>query len=364
MLLRRILSRPSDYFSLWSLSFDCLSWKMNHRRTFLVATTYFCLANEGVVNGLISTENHSVSHFWSEDVRSRRCLFRQACRAAVSTPALIIAPFGASAEEDAMATMAQQNSRAGKPYAPKEALLPAARFKVWIDRAYSISSQLSPYVGDDNDKESAFRLLEELDKVLSARPNLFTNKERPLQRNAFGATAQITASVSSANKSQYKQNRENLSIPNKMAAIFNQADVERQWGMLQYAESNREKENPVRAAFNYYTQQLVFDGDSYLLTASKEEKKKMIRSGQGLPSLTAVITSDLDLRDLYRNQLLTAIDDAVAEVAYQAKLPRNEIDLADTVSLMNQAHTACDNWFALIPKEDLEEALNSISSEG
>jgi hypothetical protein len=238
---------------------------------------------------------------------------------------------------------------------------------VWIDRGYGISSQLKPYVGssESETKESAFQLLVELDKTLSARPELFTKRDRPLKRNALGAAAgQITASVSSANKSQYKENRGNLSIPNKMAAVFNQADVERQWGMLQYAESNREKDNPIRAALNYYTQQLVFNGDSYLLTASKEEKKQMIRSGQGLPTLTAVITSDLDLRDLYRNQLLTAIDDACAEVAFQVKQPLEAIDLADTVSLMNQAHVACDNWFALISEQDVREALSAISSEG
>jgi hypothetical protein len=58
---------------------------------------------------------------------------------------------------------------------------------------------------------------------------------------------------------------------------------------------------------NYYTQQLEFDGDRYLLTSSKEDKKRMIRNDQ-LPTLTVVITSDLDLRDLYRNQFLTAME--------------------------------------------------------
>lgn len=64
-------------------------------------------------------------------------------------------------------------------------------------------------------------------------------------------------------------------------------------------------------AFNYYTRQLSF-ADEYVLTASKEERKQLIRN-DNLPSLTAVITSDLDRRDLYRNQFLTAIDDASAE---------------------------------------------------
>ena len=138
-----------------------------------------------------------------------------------------------------------------------------------------------------------------------------------------------------------------------------------------------DKENEIRAAFNFYTKQLKF-GDSYLLTASKEDKKRMIRNDE-LPSLTAVITSDLDLRDLYRNQLLTSIDDLQAEVLYQVKVVKQQqkpnsksksteeeiiiIDMEDIISLMEQAHTACDNWFNLIPTEDVKLAFDIVSNE-
>jgi len=129
--------------------------------------------------------------------------------------------------------------------------------------------------------------------------------------------------------------------------------------MLQYKESAAERENSIRAAFNYYTQQLVF-GDSYLLTASKEDRKRMIRSDQ-LPTLTAVITSDLDLRDLYRNQILTAMDDARAEVLFQMKQQKPEFE--DTILFIKEAYAASEDWFALIPKEDLDEAMNAVSIE-
>jgi hypothetical protein len=75
----------------------------------------------------------------------------------------------------------------------------------------------------------------------------------------------------------------------------------------------------------------------------------MIRNDQ-LPSVKAVITSDLDLRDLYRNQLLTAVDDVTAEVAYQLKLKQQseqesiDSDVTDVADLMNQAYTACSKW--------------------
>ena len=141
--------------------------------------------------------------------------------------------------------------------------------------------------------------------------------------------------------------------------MLNQADVERQWGMLQSAELAKEQSNEMRAALNYYTQQLEF-GDSYLLTASKMEKKQMIRN-DALPTLTAVITSDLDLRELYRNQWLTAVEDWQAEVAYQVK--SGDLDTKEVLDLMNQVYAACEKWFELISPEDVQVAMNTVSSE-
>mmetsp|Transcript_2488 Transcript_2488/g.5266 ORF Transcript_2488/g.5266 Transcript_2488/m.5266 type:complete len:154 (-) Transcript_2488:10-471(-) len=147
-----------------------------------------------------------------------------------------------------------------------------------------------------------------------------------------------------------------------MTAMMNQADVERQWGMLQYTESKREEGSEMRAALNFYTRQISF-ADEYTLTASKEERKKMIRNDE-LPTLTAVITSDLDRRDLYRNQFLTAIDDACAEAAYQVKQQNNnaqdDVDVTDLVDLVSQAHSACDSWFTLIASRDVEEAIKEV----
>ena len=246
-------------------------------------------------------------------------------------------------------------SRGAKPYAPVETLLPALRLKFWVDEAYAISRQLADKEADKKDQQ--FQLLQKMNDILSAPPKLFTGGNK-IPKRTSRPTAQLTTGISSANKSNYKELRSDLSIPDKMAAMLNQADVERQWGMLQYAESKREQSNEFRLAFNFYTQSLVF-GDSYQLTASKEDKKRMIRNDE-LPSLTAVITSDLDLRDLYRNQFLTSIEDAKAEVAYQVKQSPQDIDRVDADSLMNDAHSACQKWFDLIPSVDIDEALNVI----
>jgi hypothetical protein len=261
-------------------------------------------------------------------------------------------------------TSTSTTGRGGKPFAPRSALLPVMRCKVWVDHAHAISSPLAS-TATTNTAISQYKIMEELNQVLTHRPKLFMAGEKLPKR---------TTSSSNAEKEQFKQKRAGLSLPDQLEAMFNQADAERQWGMLQYSESKREQGNEVRAAFNFYTQQLQFDGDAYRLTASQEDKKRMVRNDQ-LPSLTAVITSDLDLRDLYRNQFLTAMEDAQAEVAYQVKQQQQQqqqeessqqvvlVDTSDVVDLMNQAHTACTKWFDLIATQDVNEALEVVLKE-
>lgn len=288
------------------------------------------------------------------------------CAGAAGSFAIIAAPALAIGDADAdttdganVAPTIPNPSRGGKPYAPVETLLPALRLKCWVDQAYALSRQLADTEADKKDQQ--YQLLQQMNDVLSVPPKLFLDGNK-IRKRTSRPTAQLTTGVSSTNKSNYKDLRSDLSIPDKMAAMLNQADVERQWGMLQYAESKREQSNEFRRAFNFYTQSLVF-GDSYQLTASKEDKKRMIRNDE-LPSLTAVITSDLDLRDLYRNQFLTSIEDAKAEVAYQVKQIPEDIDRADSVQLMADAHTACQKWFDLIPTVDIDEALSIMESGG
>ena len=90
------------------------------------------------------------------------------------------------------------------------------------------------------------------------------------------------------------------------------------------------------------TRELTF-GEAYILTAPREERKKMIRNEQ-LPTVSAVIVSDLDRRDLCRNQFLTVMDDAIAESVYQKKKVNvEEVDGTDLVYLVTQAYSACEN---------------------
>jgi len=271
------------------------------------------------------------------------------------------------------AALTSNGSAIIQPFAPLEALLPAARLKLWMDEAYEMTSLLSGPSSTDKRKKDEIQICDtilRLNNLLSSPPKLFFQGERQQLKKSGGAgggsmMGQMTSSVSSANKDQYQRNRKNLNVGDKFVAMLNQADVERQWGMLQYAESKREESNEMRAAFNFYTQQLNFNGDTYVLTASKQDRKDMIRN-DALPSLTSVITSDLDLRELYRNQFLTAVEDVQAEVAYQAKQCQSsssgggEVDVLDVQELMMQAYTALSKWFSLIPQKDVQEAVEKL----
>ena len=238
--------------------------------------------------------------------------------------------------------------------APLQALLPVTRLKLWVDDVYEYTISRDCRQVDQN--EQKLIIVQRINERLSNPPKLFRGEK--FEKRTSQSTAQLTTGVSSANREQYQFNRKGLNFGEKMNAMINQADVERQWGMLQYAESKREEGNEMRMAFNYYTRQLSF-ADEYVLTASKEERKQLIRN-DNLPSLTAVITSDLDRRDLYRNQFLTAIDDASAEAAYQVKQNMNDVETTDLIDLVGQAHDACDNWFSLIAPQDVKDAIQKV----
>ena len=245
-----------------------------------------------------------------------------------------------------------QADRGNKPFAPPAALLPVMRLKLWFEDSNALACKLSTTT-DQNERN---KIVQEMNSSLSNPPRLFYSEK--MEKITSGSTAQLNTGISDVNKDQYQINRKGMNAGDKMAAMLNQADVERQWGMLRYAESKREESNEMRAAFNFYTRQLSY-GDKYLLTAPKEERKKMIRNDE-LPSLTAVITSDLDRRDLFRNQFLTAVEDACAEVKYQAKQNTEDIDVSDIIDLMNEASVALENWFILVPQRDVKETKTAL----
>ena len=281
-----------------------------------------------------------------------------------------------------------------RPFAPPGALLPAARCKVWIDSAAKVAAPLSSQKTTTNNNklltpEEQRDILVELNTILTNRPPLFldnANNNRQPSLAVAGLTAQITTPVSKANNKELVGGTivTNSNIGTQIAARLNQADVERQWGILQYEQRQKDAANEVRAALSYYTRQLQFDGNALVLSAtSREQRKQMIRN-DAIPTVTATITSDLDLRDLYRNQFLTALDDVTAEVVYQIKETTStgssgsgsstgsssssstllqSVDCSEVIELMDQCTVALNKWFDLIDPKDVQEALTTVRKE-
>ena len=61
------------------------------------------------------------------------------------------------------------------------------------------------------------------------------------------------------------------------------------------------------------------------------------------------------------NQVLQNIDDTNAETEYQLK--SGDINLEEILIYLKQAQSSCRDWFDLIPKGDVEEAFNAVSTE-
>eukprot|EP00984_Skeletonema_dohrnii_P014932 scaffold6383_cov202-Skeletonema_dohrnii-CCMP3373.AAC.1 len=78
----------------------------------------------------------------------------------------------------------------------------------------------------------------------------------------------------------------------------------------------------------------------------------------------------MGLRYLLRNDILTACDDARAELKYQLT-KQTDADSAETVDdgqelldLLLIAQSACSKWFDLIDEKNVKEALFIVSKEG
>lgn len=108
--------------------------------------------------------------------------------------------------------------------------------------------------------------------------------------------------------------------------------------------------------------------DKFILTASKDERSKMIREDR-IPDVKTVIASDMGLRYLLRNDILTACDDARAELKYQltnqtdGNNAAEKVDGQELLDLLLIAQSACTKWFDLIDEKNVQEALLIVSRE-
>ena len=281
-----------------------------------------------------------------------------------------------------------------KPFAPLSALLPATRVKMTIDDALIIadeiialddqlSSSSSSSSSKNNIPQEKIQKISQLQELIIQRekkgfmnPFNDTTKNNNSNNNIIFTKSQMPISNSKLYDETYKDKLKNLPITDIPLTLLTQAGDKRQFSILQRRQRVLEKNNPIREALNFYTRQLKFDTEFYILNANAEEKKRMIRN-DALPDIQSVIVSDLDLRDLVRNQILDAFDDVKAEFEYQLQNSmskkdntknnlngiNNEFDAKELNVLLLRAQKECNQWFSFIDEKDIIQALDAVALE-
>ncbi|CAJ1962975.1 unnamed protein product [Cylindrotheca closterium] len=238
-----------------------------------------------------------------------------------------------------------------------ELLLPATRVKLYIDQAVELCKSLKA-----NESASEASSLIPLKDLLENEPAFMTEKEQKLSKRYL--EIKTTAAWQDARRKEREARGAEMGID--YTTPYDQVNTAiQQWGdntqfrILRSRQRKLEKSSTIRTALNAYTNNLVF-GDAYQLNVQGEEKKALVRN-DALPNVNAVVVSDLDLRDLYRNQVLQNMDDARAEIEYQLK--SSDFNVDEVLTCLRQAQSSCQDWFNLIPKGDVEEALKLVMEE-
>lgn len=314
-----------------------------------VRRTSFCLAMVLVLFVLLHTTSFVVVHgFSSETPVSRRfCLTCVPfCYFTASYPLSSLAEEqqGSSSPNDHTHT---RPTASFTPFTPKESLVPALRVRRSIEKSLAIVLEQQQKSEENASNEE---VLVQLNELWLTPQNFTMGYETP------------TVPVQPA-RQYLRRYQENINVAPMLAKpgafLVGNGEIDA-WRRLKRQEKDRESQDEVRSAFNIYTSNLAYNADSYLLNVPKEERSRMIREDR-LPDIKQVIAADMDLRYLYRNGILTAIDDVRAELRYQQS--QNFADLKEISSLLATAKEACDKWFSLVDGEDLKKALESISSD-
>lgn len=225
-----------------------------------------------------------------------------------------------------------------RPYAPVQALVPAIRVAIQIETSMETIKR---------DKTPIPRLRQ----AWIEQPVIYFDDNHRSTTNA------VSTAPGKTFIDRYERNRNELSILQQPGALLVQRGEIGAWRNLQRRERKTTFKQPVRAALNYYTEQLQFSADSYVLSVPPEERSRMIRENK-LPDINQVVTSDLDLRYLYRNQIITTMDDIIAE------LQTDDPSIEELRELLNSAQSSMQKWLDFIDPNDIQEARNLAMKEG
>lgn len=282
-----------------------------------------------------------------------------------TAPSAVTTPLAAEAEADAVVT-----PTITKPYAPVETLIPATRVKRLIDRSVALATELvEEESGEaDIDRQRQRRppavIVEELQSLLLFEPQNFT-----ACINTPSFVPAVPRQPAKQYLDAYDRNRETLNVIAKPGAMLVQNGEIAAWKQLKQQEVLKEQQDDIRAALNLYTSSLTFSGTAYVLTVPKPVRSKMVREDR-LPDVTQVIQSDMGMRYLHRNEILTAMEDARAELRYQLSLQQQQqqqpqqkeafLDGADLLEILKRAQRAATQWFALIDEGDVQAAVAAV----
>lgn len=293
-------------------------------------------------------------------ILDRRGIFGMVKTASLSTMISLKLIKNAFAHDDIDAL--DLKTRSNRPYASNEVLLPAIRVKFAIDDAIQLIHDYEYHNSENVDANSTNKYNQQQKSVLLMKlENILLKPQNYTQALQLQGVPRQPAK-------QYLESYKPMSgdLPFQLYLIKN-GDVST-WKDLKRKEKDQERVDEIRAAFNAYTDALSFSGDSYLLNVDSKTKSNMIREDK-LPALKQVITSDMGLRYLYRNQILTAMDDAKAELQYQLSIgledtERSEVlDLKELLNLLTSAQQACGKWLTLIDDRDVEAAIDTVVIE-
>ena len=246
---------------------------------------------------------------------------------------------------------------------PVELLRPATRVRMYIDSAIEMCRDIKKSATEENlTKRDIREKYQPLAEYFLPERSFIMPDEVKLSRTylEIDTTTPWQAARLQERVERGKERGIDYTTPyDKVNTAIQQWGDRRQFELLRNRQLNLEKKNEIRAAFNAYTNNIIFS-DSYKLNVDGESKKALVRN-DALPDVNAVVVSDLDLRDLYRNQILQNIDDAKSELTYQMKKANDdEIDVDEILNYLLATQSACNEWFSFIPADDVDAARRAV----
>lgn len=321
----------------------------------LVKTLSFINSPENGYKTNYRCQSHCSDLFKNYAIDNRRNFFNTLLHKGISSMGITVAGSNFVAPSMASATTSTPGSETKtKPFAANEALLPSVRVKVTIDQAVSLTKDFQIARNErseslnDNDEKSKITILDQLNDLLLKPQNYLRSYE--------------IQGVPSKPANLYTESYKAMSGDLPFQRFFVKNGDISAWKNLKKKEKEEERKDEIRAAFNAYTDNLSFSSDSYLLNVDKATRSSMVRE-DSLPEVKQVITSDMGMRYLYRNQVLTAMDNARSELTYIINHPSDVSNGEDLLEYLQNAQGACERWLSLIDENQLRTAIETVKSE-